>query len=117
VPLTAPPPPPGLAIFGNGKIPRDKLGSIDASYGGGILHIEAAKMYNKMIAQAKKEGIKWRVSSTYRDYAGQVACFNKYGSGSAAKPGFSPHGWGLSTDFGEIATGEVPDALSYDFKF
>lgn len=21
------------------------------------------------------------------------------------------------TDFGEIATGEVPDALSYDFKF
>ncbi len=100
---TAPPPPPGLASFGNGNIPRDKLGSIDASYGGGILHIEAAKMYNKMIAQAKKDGIKWRVSSTYRDYAGQVACFKKYGSGSAAKPGFSPHGWGLSTDFGEIA--------------
>ena len=100
---TAPPPPPGLASFGNGKIPRDKLGSIDASYGGGILHIEAAKMYNKMIAQAKKEGVKWRVSSTYRDYAGQVACFEKYGSGSAAKPGSSPHGWGLSTDFGEIA--------------
>ena len=100
---TAPPPPPGLASFGNGKIPKDKLGSIDASYGGGILHIEAAKMYNKMIAQAKKEGVKWRVSSTYRDYAGQVACFEKYGSGSAAKPGSSPHGWGLSTDFGEIA--------------
>lgn len=100
---TAPPPPPGLASFGNGNIPRDKLGSIDAAYGGGILHIEAAKMYNKLIAQAKKEGVKWRVSSTYRDYAGQVACFKKYGSGSAAKPGFSPHGWGLSTDFGEIA--------------
>ena len=100
---TAPPPPPGLASFGNGKIPRDKLGSIDASYGGGILHIEAAKMYNKLIAQAKKEGIKWRVSSTYRDYAGQVACYAKYGPSSAAKPGGSPHGWGLSTDFGEIA--------------
>jgi LAS superfamily LD-carboxypeptidase LdcB len=100
---TAPPPPPGLASFGNGKIPKDKLGSIDASYGGGILHIEAAKMYNKLIAQAKKEGVKWRVSSTYRDYEGQVACFKKYGSGSAAKPGFSPHGWGLSLDFGEIA--------------
>jgi len=100
---TAPPPPPGLASFGNGKIPKDRLGSIDASYGGGILHIEAAKMYNKLIAQAKREGVKWRVSSTYRDYAGQVACFEKYGSGSAAKPGFSPHGWGLSLDFGEIA--------------
>jgi len=100
---TAPPIPPGLASFGNGKIPREKLGSIDASYGGGILHIEAAKMYNKLIAQAKKEGIKWRVSSTYRDYAGQVACYAKYGPGSAAKPGGSPHGWGLCTDFGEVA--------------
>jgi LAS superfamily LD-carboxypeptidase LdcB len=100
---TAPPPPPGLASFGNGKIPKDKLGSIDTSYGGGILHIEAAKMYNKLIAQAKREGIRWRVSSTYRDYAGQLACFEKYGSGSAAKPGSSPHGWGLALDFGEIA--------------
>jgi len=28
---TAPPPPPGLASFGNGKIPKEKLGNIDAS--------------------------------------------------------------------------------------
>jgi len=105
--ITAPPIPPGLAQYAvggkNGTIPKDKLGNIDASYGGGILHIEAAKMYNKLIAQAKKEGIRWRVSSTYRDLAGQVACFKKYGSGSAAKPGSSPHGWGLALDFGEIA--------------
>lgn len=104
---TAPPIPPGLAQYAvggkNGQIPKDKLGSIDSSYGGGILHIEAAKMYNKLIAQAKKEGVKWRVSSTYRDLAGQEACFKKYGSGSAAKPGYSPHGWGLALDFGEIA--------------
>jgi len=51
---TAPPPPPGLASFGNGKIPKDKLGNIDTSYGSGILHIEAAKMYNKLIAISKK---------------------------------------------------------------
>jgi LAS superfamily LD-carboxypeptidase LdcB len=104
---TAPPIPPGLAPYAvggkNGTIPKDRLGSIDSSYGGGILHIEAAKMYNKMIAQAKREGIKWRVSSTYRDLAGQEACYAKYGPGSAAKPGFSPHGWGLALDFGEIA--------------
>jgi hypothetical protein len=103
---TAPPIPPGLAPYAvggkNGTIPKDKLGNIDASYGGGILHIEAAKMYNKLLAQAKKEGVKWRVSSTYRDLAGQEACFKKYGAGSAAKPGFSPHGWGLALDFGEI---------------
>lgn len=104
---TAPPIPPGLAPYAvggkNGTIPKEKLGSIDSSYGGGILHIEAAKMYNKLLAQAKKEGVKWRVSSTYRDLAGQEACFKKYGPGSAAKPGFSPHGWGLALDFGEIA--------------
>jgi hypothetical protein len=103
---TAPPIPPGLAQYAvggkNGTIPKDKLGNIDASYGGGVLHIEAAKMYNKMIAQAKREGIRWRVSSTYRDLAGQEACYAKYGPGSAAKPGFSPHGWGLALDFGEI---------------
>jgi hypothetical protein len=103
---TAPPIPPGLAPYAvggkNGTIPKDKLGNIDASYGGGILHIEAAKMYNKLLAQAKKEGVKWRVSSTYRDLAGQEACFKKYGAGSAAKPGKSPHGWGLALDFGEI---------------
>jgi LAS superfamily LD-carboxypeptidase LdcB len=104
---TAPPIPPGLAPYAvsgkNGTIPNDKLGNIDATYGGGVLHIEAAKMYNKMIAQAKRNGIKWRVSSTYRDLAGQEACFAKYGASSAAKPGFSPHGWGLALDFGEIA--------------
>ena len=103
----APPIPPGLAPYAvggkNGTIPKDKLGSIDSSYGGGILHVEAAKMYNKLLAQAKKDGIRWRVSSTYRDLAGQEACFVKYGAGSAAKPGFSPHGWGLALDFGEIA--------------
>ena len=98
----APAPPPGLASYGNGKVPKDKLGSIDSSYGGGTLHIEAAKMYNKLIARAKKDGIKWRVSSTYRDYSSQVACYEKYGPGSAAKPGSSPHGWGLALDFGEI---------------
>ena len=104
---TAPPIPPGLAPYAvggkNGTIPREKLGNIDASYGGGVLHVEAAKMYNKLLAQAKREGVKWRVSSTYRDLAGQEACFKKYGAGSAAKPGFSPHGWGLALDFGEIA--------------
>ena len=103
---TAPPIPPGLAQYAvggkNGQIPKNKLGDIDGSYGSGILHIEAAKMYNKMIAKAKKDGVRWRVSSTYRDLAGQESCFAKYGSGSAAKPGYSPHGWGLALDFGEI---------------
>jgi LAS superfamily LD-carboxypeptidase LdcB len=103
---TAPPIPPGLAQYAvggkNGQIPTNKLGNIDSSYGSGVLHIEAAKMYNKMIAKAKKDGVRWRVSSTYRDLAGQQACFSKYGAGSAAKPGYSPHGWGLALDFGEI---------------
>ncbi len=98
---TAPPKPPGTKGK-NGRLDTNKLSAIDASYGGGILHIEAAKMYNKLIAKAKKDKIVWRVSSTYRDYAGQLACYRKYGAGSAAKPGSSPHGWGVAMDFGEI---------------
>ena len=103
---TAPPIPPGLekyAVDGkNGTIPADKLGKIKSTYGGGTLHIEAAKMYNKLLDAAIAAGVRWTVSSTYRDYAGQVACWEKYGPGSAAKPGFSPHGWGLALDFSEV---------------
>jgi LAS superfamily LD-carboxypeptidase LdcB len=100
---SAPPKPPGSTKGEkNGRLDTKKLSPIDSSYGSGMLHIEAAKMYNKLLAKAKKDGVKWSVSSTYRDYAGQVACYAKYGSGSAAKPGSSPHGWGLAIDFGEI---------------
>lgn len=103
---TAPPTPPGLekyAVDGkNGTIPKDKLGTINSTYGSGTLHIEAARMYNKLLAAAVEAGVTWTVSSTYRDYDGQVACWNKYGPGSAAKPGFSAHGWGLALDFSEI---------------
>lgn len=97
---TAPKPPNTTET--NGKLDTSKLAKIDSSYGAGLLHIEAAKMYNKMIDKAKKDGIVWSVSSTYRDYAGQVSCYATYGPGSAAKPGYSPHGWGLAIDFGEI---------------
>lgn len=100
---TAPPKPPGLTkAEKNGRLDTKKLSKIDASYGSGILHVEAAKMYNKLLAKAKKAGVTWSVSSTYRDYGGQVSCYKKYGSSSAAKPGSSPHGWGVAIDFGEI---------------
>jgi hypothetical protein len=100
---TAPPRPPGSTKDeSNGRLDTKKLMRIDSAYGSGMLHIEAAKQYNKMLAQAIKDKIEWRVSSTYRDIAGQISCYEKYGPGSAAKPGSSPHGWGLAIDFGEI---------------
>ena len=86
----------------NGNLDTSKLMRIDSTYGSGMLHIEAAKQYNKMLAQAIKDGIIWRVSSTYRDIGSQIACYEKYGPGSAARPGNSPHGWGVAIDFGEI---------------
>lgn len=100
----APPPPPGtdLKNESNGKLNVKKLVNIDSTYGSGLLHYEAARMYDKMLAQAIKDKVKWRVSSTYRDYSSQVACRAKYGSSSAASPGSSPHGWGVAIDFGEI---------------
>lgn len=101
--VTAPPKPPGSTKGeSNGRLDTKKLARINSTYGSGMLHIEAANQYDKMLAQAIKEGVEWRVSSTYRDIAGQIACYEKYGSGSAAKPGSSPHGWGLAMDFGEI---------------
>jgi hypothetical protein len=101
----APPPPPGVDLKkeSNGKLDTAKLKNIDSTYGSGLLHYEAARMYDKMLKQAVKDGIAWTVSSTYRDYAGQVRCRAKYGAGSSASPGSSPHGWGLAMDFSEIA--------------
>lgn len=64
-----------------------------------LLHPEAAGQYLKMKQQAAAEKISWTMTSAYRDYEHQVSL----GSGSTvAKPGSSPHGWGMAIDFGEL---------------
>jgi len=96
----------------NGAMPYDALEKIT---GGGYAHPEAAKFMNIILALAKKEGIKGiSISSTYRDYAGQVTAWKnsggsetKKGDGTAATPGYSAHGWAVAVDFGELAVAQA----------
>ena len=52
-----------------------------------------------MFKEYKREtGKDIRVNSGYRSYEKQLALFNKYGPGRAARPGSSPHEYGLAFD-------------------
>ena len=94
----------------NGAMPYEVLGKIP----GGYCHPEAAKFLNIILALAKKEKITINISSTYRDYAGQVSCWKtsggsatKKGDGTAATPGYSAHGWAVAVDFGDLASAQA----------
>jgi LAS superfamily LD-carboxypeptidase LdcB len=64
-----------------------------------LLHPEAAIQYFKLKKQAKAEGVTWTMTSAYRSVAHQQSL----GTGSTiAKPGSSPHGWGIAIDFSEL---------------
>jgi len=90
--------------YGNAKIPVNLMKPIAdgglARYGGKyLLQPEAANQYLLMKAEAEKAGIKWRLTSAYRDLQHQASL----GSGKTiAKVGSSPHGWGGAIDFGEL---------------
>lgn len=99
---------PAPPIF-NGKYPNGyiALEAMTAIENGGnyryngkyLLHPEAAIQYFKLKKQAKTEGITWTITSAYRSVAHQQSL----GTGSTiAKPGSSPHGWGIAIDFSEL---------------
>ena len=81
----------------NGKLPASDLASIR---GGGKLRSDVAPNFNKMWDDAKAAGHSLRLNSSYRSYEDQVATYARYGSPRAAKPGSSPHSWGLAADLG-----------------
>lgn len=83
--------------YKNGYLPDSALASIR---GGGKLRREVAPNFNKMWDDAKKAGHSLTLNSSYRSYEDQVATYKKYGSPRAAKPGSSPHSWGLAVDLG-----------------
>jgi LAS superfamily LD-carboxypeptidase LdcB len=86
-----------------GGVPASALGRVNAgSYGSGNLHPEAAVFFGKFIAQAKKDNVQFTVSSWYRDYEGQVKCWNELEAGKAAVPGWSNHGFGIAVDIREL---------------
>jgi hypothetical protein len=87
----------------NGGIPDSVMVTVNGgSYGSGQLHPEAAKFLSKFIAQAKKDNVKFSISSWYRPYANQVKCWNELEAGKAAVPGHSNHGWGIAIDVRDL---------------
>lgn len=92
--------PAALAAYGNGRIPPSALTSI--GHGDHRLWAPAAEAYTAMEQAAAKDGVRLKVTDSYRSYEGQVDVARRKGlyseGGLAAKPGTSEHGWGLSVD-------------------
>jgi LAS superfamily LD-carboxypeptidase LdcB len=88
--------------YKNGYLPDSALAPIR---GGGKLRKEVAPNFNKMWDDAKKAGHSLSLTSSYRSYEDQVATYKYYGSPRAAKPGSSPHSWGLAVDLGYSTAG------------
>ncbi|MBL7256381.1 M15 family metallopeptidase [Paractinoplanes lichenicola] len=89
-----------LAAYGNGKIPANALEQV-----GNTRHklwAPAAEGLNRMINDAKREGVTIGITDSYRPYEEQVDLARRKGlysqGGLAAKPGTSEHGWGMATD-------------------
>jgi LAS superfamily LD-carboxypeptidase LdcB len=89
-----------LAAYGNGRIPQDALGRVGGT--GHRLWAPAAENLNRMIEDAKRDGVTIGITDSYRPYAEQVDLARRKGlysqGGLAAKPGTSEHGWGMAVD-------------------
>jgi LAS superfamily LD-carboxypeptidase LdcB len=105
----------------NGDLPDSMLVNInkpDGSKGDAKLNDKAAADFNKMVADAKKEGVDIIVSQGYRklgdesrgcsDGFTQWCAWKKYKAGTgnlAAKPGTSNHGFGSAIDVKNCSVG------------
>ena len=88
----------------NGNLPKGSLVSIG---NGHKLQKDAARAYLAMEAAAKKDGIVWSITDSYRSYAAQYDVAQRKGlyseGGLAACPGRSNHGLGKAVDLGNGA--------------
>lgn len=101
--------PPDFTNYQNAKIPLDKLVGVEKGTkkrytynetgGWYLLHPEAAEQYNKLKQFAKSQGVKFTLSSAYRDFAHQQELGSK---STVAGAGSSPHGWGGAIDIQEL---------------
>ena len=89
-----------LVGYGNGKIPANALEKVGNT--NHRLWAPAAESLNKMVNDAKAQGVKIGITDSYRSYSEQVDVARRKGlysqGGLAAKPGTSEHGWGMATD-------------------
>jgi len=97
----------------NGRIPKALLRQCATQTHlpalAGCLYPPAAIMVDRMVADARKDGVTLRAVALYRDYAGQqhmrkVWCARGNCNG-AAPPGTSNHGWGTAGDWERHAPG------------
>ena len=93
--------------YENGKIPIDKMKKnkyLDRSLGGDAIYLmaDASDAFDQLMALFDKTNFpgKQKISFTdgYRSYERQEALYRRYGSGRAARPGTSNHGWGIAVD-------------------
>ena len=89
-----------LVGYGNGKIPANALEQVGST--GHKLWAPAAESLNRMISDAKAQGVTIGITDSYRSHGEQVDVARRKGlysqGGLAAKPGTSEHGWGMATD-------------------
>lgn len=69
---------------------------------GESLNVRCAQQYKNMLAAARKAGINLGTTDGYRTYSEQAALYRRYGSGRAARPGYSNHQMGLSADISGV---------------
>jgi LAS superfamily LD-carboxypeptidase LdcB len=99
--------PPIIGDHENGKIPTSKMKRnkhLAKTLGGdsSFLIAEASDMLDQMMAAYNAANFKGKqpvkFTDGYRNYDRQLALWNKWGSGQAARPGTSNHGWGIAID-------------------
>jgi D-alanyl-D-alanine carboxypeptidase len=92
--------PADLAMYGNGKIPKESLTSIGST--GHRMWTPAARQFEQLSAAAARDGVTIGITDSYRTYESQVDLAERKGlyknGGLAAVPGTSDHGWGRSLD-------------------
>lgn len=95
---------PGNTGSYNGQNGRLDPGSLTSIGRGHALRADAAAAYNAMVEAARRDGITWSITDSYRTYETQVRLAQEKGlysqGGLAATPGTSNHGWGLAVDLG-----------------
>ncbi|CAM3798383.1 D-alanyl-D-alanine carboxypeptidase family protein [Occultella aeris] len=94
--------PPSATDAENGRLDPATLVPIDGGQGTYLLVADAAAAFEDLRASARAAGVEFEINSAYRTYNEQVALAERLGTldegGTAAKPGESEHGWGISVD-------------------
>ena len=102
-----------MTAAGNGRLPDTML--VGIGEGAHRLTKPAADAFGRLSAAARRDGVTFGVTDSYRDHGAQVDVARRLGlygqGGLAAVPGSSNHGWGLALDLelGDQAQGWMAD--------